>query len=291
MTQHTLEPIAIIGMSCRAAGIETLADLWEVVAGAQRRFTAVPPGRWHGMDPTGWPDPPRASLIDRPDRFDARFFGISPRMAAWMDPQHRMMLELAWHAVENAAIAPEALRDEPVAVFAGAFLTDYRERMSAVGRSDAAAFPGTLASFLANRVSYQFGWTGPSTVVDSACSSGLTALGLAVQGVPDGSRGCHQPDQLRSLHEQRPAQRSAVRLRCLGAVRARQGRLPPRRGWRVRAAAPAGRRARRRGPGARGHPGRGQRAQRARRRAHRNRCRLTGPAAAPYRSTCRLPGS
>ncbi len=181
-------PIAIVGMSCRAAGVDTLADLWHLLGKGEQRFADVPDGRWHGLDP-GVPltNPPRASLLERIDGFDARFFGISPRMAAWMDPQQRMMLELAWQAVENAGLDPDRLAGEPVGVFVGSFMSDYRERAAALGLADSAAFPGGLTAFSANRLSYQFGWTGPSMVVDSACSSSLSALGLAVQGLRDGS--------------------------------------------------------------------------------------------------------
>ncbi|MEU1056495.1 beta-ketoacyl synthase N-terminal-like domain-containing protein [Streptomyces sp. NPDC005876] len=188
MKDDDLVPIAIIGMSCRAAGVETPAALWDMLAKGERRFTPVPEGRWHGLDPgIELPAPPAASLLDRIDTFDARFFGIAPRMAAWMDPQHRMMLELAWHAVENAGIDPDSLDGEPVAVFVGSFMSDYRERINARGLADSAAFPGGMTAFSANRVSYQFGWTGPSMVIDSACSSSLTAVALAVQGLQHGA--------------------------------------------------------------------------------------------------------
>ncbi|MFJ8535830.1 beta-ketoacyl synthase N-terminal-like domain-containing protein [Streptomyces sp. NPDC093591] len=188
MKDDDLVPIAIIGMSCRAAGVETPAALWDMLAKGERRFMPVPEDRWHGLDPgIELPTPPAASLLDRIDTFDARFFGIAPRMAAWMDPQHRMMLELAWHAVENAGIDPDRLDGEPVAVFVGSFMSDYRERINARGLADSAAFPGGMTAFSANRVSYQFGWTGPSMVIDSACSSSLTALALAVQGLQHGA--------------------------------------------------------------------------------------------------------
>ncbi|HEY4456344.1 MAG TPA: beta-ketoacyl synthase N-terminal-like domain-containing protein [Pseudonocardiaceae bacterium] len=171
--------IAIIGMSCRTSGADTLGELWRLLRTAQRRFAAVPSGRWPGLDETTWPEP-RAALLDQIDRFDARLFGVSPRMAAWMDPQHRMALELAWQAVENAGYDPNALAGQRIGVWAGAFLTDYRERIAATGKADAAAFPGTLMAFTANRISYQFDWTGPSMVIDSACSSSLSALAAAV---------------------------------------------------------------------------------------------------------------
>ncbi|WP_256104205.1 polyketide synthase [Streptomyces sp. ODS05-4] len=188
MTDDDLAPIAIIGMSCRAAGVETPAALWDMLDKGERRFSPVPEDRWHGLDPgIDLPAPPAASLLERIDTFDARFFGIAPRMAAWLDPQARMMLELAQHAVENAGIDPDALSGEPVAVFVGQFMSDYRERINARGLADSAAFPGGMTAFSANRVSYQFGWTGPSMVIDSACSSSLSALGLAVQGLQHGA--------------------------------------------------------------------------------------------------------
>ncbi|MEV0702957.1 beta-ketoacyl synthase N-terminal-like domain-containing protein [Saccharopolyspora sp. NPDC050389] len=180
----TNDPIAIIGMSARAAGVETLAELWDMLRRGRRRFAPVPEDRWHGLEPgVELPNPPTASLLERIDTFDARFFGIAPRMAAWMDPQHRMMLELAWHAVENAGLDPDRLDGAPIGVFVGTFLSDYRERINASGLADGAAFPGGMTAFSANRVSYQFGWTGPSMVIDSACSSSLSALGIAVQGL------------------------------------------------------------------------------------------------------------
>jgi acyl transferase domain-containing protein len=181
-------PVAVIGMSCRTAGAETLTEFWDVVSRGERHLHDVPAGRWYGLDEqVAAANTPRAFLLDSIDGFDARFFGIAHRMAAFMDPQHRLMLELAWHAVENAGLDPQTLTGEPVAVFAGAFMSDYAERMTARGRrSDGAAFPGTMMAFLANRVSYQFGWTGPSMVIDSACSAGLSALGFAVQGLRAG---------------------------------------------------------------------------------------------------------
>ncbi|MEV8504785.1 beta-ketoacyl synthase N-terminal-like domain-containing protein [Actinoplanes sp. NPDC051475] len=185
MGDTTPPPVAVIGMSCRVAGAETPAELWRLVDAGERRFTEVPPGRWPGLD-RSLAATARAALLERIDDFDARFFGIAPRMAAWLDPQHRMLLELAQHAVENAGYDPVRLRDAPIAVFAGAFMSDYDQLINLAGRADSAALPGTLMAFLANRVSYQFAWTGPSLVIDSACSSGLAALGIAVRGLQAG---------------------------------------------------------------------------------------------------------
>ncbi|MET7878910.1 polyketide synthase [Micromonospora profundi] len=178
-------PIAVIGMACRAPGVDSLTDLWDMLLNREQRFVDVSADRWYGLDADVAPTP-RAGLMDDVDRFDARSFGISSRMAVWMDPQHRMLLELAWHALENAGLRADDLAREPVGVFVGAFISEYRDRMIALSRTDSAAFPGTLMTFLANRISHQFDWTGPSMVIDSACSSSLAALHLAAQGLASG---------------------------------------------------------------------------------------------------------
>lgn len=125
----------------------------------------------------------RAALLEDAAAFDAGFFRISRRMAAWMDPHQRVLLELTWHALEDAAIAPHTLRGTDVAVFAAAGMSDYRERMVAAGQVDGAALPGTLMTFVANRISHQFDWTGPSYVIDAACASGLSVLAPAMTGL------------------------------------------------------------------------------------------------------------
>ncbi|MEV5528822.1 polyketide synthase [Streptomyces prunicolor] len=181
------EPIAVIGLSCRTAGADDTDALWQLLRGERRLIGPVPPQRVPSVD-AGHVDaePLRAALLDDPAGFDAAFFGVSRRMAAWMDPHQRVLLELTWHALENAGIAPEQLHGAPVAVFAAAPMADYRERMVQADVVDSAAFPGTLITFTPNRISYQFDWTGPSYAVDSACSSGLSVLAPAVQGLRAG---------------------------------------------------------------------------------------------------------
>ncbi|MFJ2609789.1 MULTISPECIES: beta-ketoacyl synthase N-terminal-like domain-containing protein [unclassified Streptomyces] len=176
------EPIAVIGLSCRTAGADDAEALWQVLRGGRRLIGPVPEERVPSADA----GPLQAALLDDVAGFDAAFFGISRRMASWMDPHQRILLELTWHALENAAIAPERLRGSPVAVFAAAPMADYRERMIQADVVDSAAFPGTLNTFAANRISYQFDWTGPSYAIDSACSSGLSALAPAVHGLRTG---------------------------------------------------------------------------------------------------------
>jgi 3-oxoacyl-[acyl-carrier-protein] synthase II len=177
-------PVAIVGMASRTAASEDSKSLWDFISGCECAIKDVPPERLPRVDPgpvrTG---AVRAALLDDAAAFDAEFFHISRRMAAWMDPHQRVLLELTWHALEDAAIAPHALRGTDVAVFAAAGTSDYRELMVAADQVDGAAFPGTLMTFIANRISYQFDWTGPSYVIDAACASGLSVLAPAVAGL------------------------------------------------------------------------------------------------------------
>ncbi|MEU9349346.1 beta-ketoacyl synthase N-terminal-like domain-containing protein [Streptomyces sp. NPDC048278] len=177
-------PVAVIGMACRTSAGEDSRSLWDLLSRAECAIKDVPPERLPSIDPGPVAaEPMRAALLEDPAAFDAEFFRISRRMAAWMDPHQRTLLELTWHALEDAAIAPHTLCGTDVAVFAAAGMSDYRERMVAAGRVDGAALPGTLMAFVANRISHQFDWTGPSYVMDAACASGLSVLAPAMTGL------------------------------------------------------------------------------------------------------------
>ncbi|WP_424216144.1 polyketide synthase (plasmid) [Streptomyces sp. BI20] len=181
------EPVAVIGMACRTAGAEDVDGLWRVLASERREIGPVPEGRVPGVDSGPVRAGPfHAALLADPSGFDAEFFGISRRIAAWMDPHQRLLLELTWHALEDAALAPEDLAGLDVGVFAAAPMADFRERMVEARLVDSAAFPGTLTAFAANRMSHQFDWRGPSYALDSACSSGLSVLAPAVDALRAG---------------------------------------------------------------------------------------------------------
>jgi len=158
--------------------------LWNFLADSQCAIKDVPAERLPNVDPGFVPtEPMRAALLEDAAGFDADFFRISRRMAAWMDPHQRVLLELTWHALEDAAIAPRTLCGTDVGVFAAAGMSDYRERMVDAGMVDGSALPGTLMTFVANRISYHYDWTGPSYVVDAACASGLSVLAPAIAGL------------------------------------------------------------------------------------------------------------
>ena len=181
------EPIAVVGIGCRFPGgasspeafwelleagrdaVQPLAQRWALV-GAQPREN-VP--SWAGL------------LTEAVDRFDAAFFGISPREARALDPQHRLLLEVAWEAFEDAGIPPRSLEGSRTGVFVGAISTDYlriAERRPD-DELDAYTMTGNLLSIAAGRLSYTLGLQGPCLTLDTACSSSLVTAHLACRSL------------------------------------------------------------------------------------------------------------
>lgn len=120
--------------------------------------------------------------------FDAPFFNMNGREARITDPQQRILLETAWHALEDAALPPEALDRGATAVAVGAHACDYHQLALQSGIPvDAYWNAGVNMSLLANRLSFFFDLHGPSLTVNTACSSSLEALVLATSLIENGS--------------------------------------------------------------------------------------------------------
>jgi acyl transferase domain-containing protein len=189
------EPVAIVGAGLRfPGGVRDLAGLWELLRSARDAIAEIPRDRWdigafydEDADAPGKMFTRHGGFIDEADRFDAEFFGISPREAESMDPQQRILLETAWHAFEDAGIAPSALHGSQTGVFLGVCNNDYGRMLFAhPERIDPYFSPGNAGSVVAGRLSYFLGAHGPSIAVDTACSSSLVALHLAVQSLRTG---------------------------------------------------------------------------------------------------------
>ncbi len=190
------EPAAIVGLACRFPGADDPDAFWRLLAAGDDAITPVSESRWRLWEEYDRDirSNPRLALrhggfCGDIDRFDAAFFAISPREAAYLDPQQRWALELCWEALEDAGIPPDSLAGSRTGVFVGAIDNEYGRRMFSHGLEamvDAYSGTGGALSIIANRISYLLDLHGPSLTLDTACSSSLVALHLALASLRRG---------------------------------------------------------------------------------------------------------
>ncbi|MEM8805131.1 MAG: type I polyketide synthase [Cyanobacteria bacterium P01_G01_bin.38] len=185
-----MEPIAIVGMSCRFPGADSPESFWTLLRDGISAIDTVPADRWDVdayYDPEASPGTMSTRLggfISRADEFEPGFFGISPREVLHMDPQQRLMLEIAWEALEKAGIVPGELAGSATGVFIGCGNYDFGVRMARSYEDfDAHLGTGATVGIAANRLSYILNLRGPSLTVETACSSSLVAIHLACQSL------------------------------------------------------------------------------------------------------------
>ncbi|MET3130970.1 amino acid adenylation domain-containing protein [Oxalobacteraceae bacterium GrIS 1.11] len=192
-------PIAVIGMACRFPGAPDLAAFWQMLLdgreGIRRLDEAdlAAAGRAPELlDEAGFVA--AGGVIEDADCFDAGFFGLGPRDALTLDPQHRLALECAWHALEHAGYAG-ATADAAVGVFVGVGVNTYLrgalfpDGALPEGADAYHAMTGNDKDFAASRIAYHLDLKGPALAVQSACSSSLLALDLACQALRNGRAG------------------------------------------------------------------------------------------------------
>jgi acyl transferase domain-containing protein/acyl carrier protein len=188
------EPIAVIGMAGRFPGdAGDLPRFGKLLMEGADLIEEVPPERW---DIESYYDPdPQApgkmycrygAFLRDADKFDPKFFGITPREALSMDPQQRLVLETVWEAFENAGIAPSRMAGSRTGVFVGVTATEYARVLATAGSEvmmDPYFVSGNALNGIAGRVSYAFEIHGPSAAIDTACSSSLVAINFAIESL------------------------------------------------------------------------------------------------------------
>jgi acyl transferase domain-containing protein len=187
------EPIAIVGMACRLPGAPDLAALWSLLVEGRVGLRPVPLERYDvdrpdGADRRGRPLPREGGFLDDVTDFDHGLFRLSAREAMSMDPQHRLLLEVAWSALQDAGLSREAVYGARAAVYVGLFTSDFRERMLRAKELDLDVYfeIGTTRSSAAGRISHAFHLQGPAGAVDAACASSLLSVHLAAQSLWSG---------------------------------------------------------------------------------------------------------
>jgi len=184
--------IAVVGLAGRYPGARDVDELWALLSEGRSAVSKVPPERWDHdriYDPAGGPGrsvSAWAATIEGIDEFDALFFGIAPRDAEQMDPQQRIFLEVAYAALQDAGHTPRSLGRD-VGVYVGAMAADYALLSAAAALEGRGSYPYAERYQIANRVSHALDLTGPSVLIDTACSASGVALHEACEAIRRGA--------------------------------------------------------------------------------------------------------
>jgi polyketide synthase 5 len=195
LVETPASPIAVIGMGCRLpGGIDSPERLWQALLRGDDLVTEIPAERWDAeeyYDPepgvSGRSVSKWGAFLDDVAGFDPEFFEISEREATALDPQHRLLLETSWEAVEHAGLNPATVADSLTGVFVGLTHADYVLLAADARALDGPyGFAGSNFGLASGRIAYTLGVHGPAVTVDTACSSGLLAVHMACRSLHDG---------------------------------------------------------------------------------------------------------
>jgi acyl transferase domain-containing protein len=181
------EPIAVVGMSGRFPGARNVEEFWQnLCAGLECISTfSAQDLLADGVDPAIMTDPrhvSRGGVVPDADLFDAQFFGFSPREAEIIDPQQRLFLECAWEGLESAGHDPDRF-DGLIGVYGGCSFSTYALQLHSLNVPGLDFLLGNDKDYLATRTAYKLNLKGPALTVQTACSTSLVAVCLAVQAL------------------------------------------------------------------------------------------------------------
>lgn len=187
--------IAVVGIGCHFPGGEGLENFWRVLLHGENCTVQIPDDRfnlsqWYDPDESkaGKTYTAKAALINGLNEFDNKFFSITDSETINMDPQHKLLLQCTYRALEDAGIPMEKASGTRTGVFLGLMNRDFEltNVRSNPKHIDHTIGTGVAMSIAANRISYIFNFTGPSVSIDCACSSSLVALHFACQAIKQG---------------------------------------------------------------------------------------------------------
>ncbi|NYV77666.1 polyketide synthase, partial [Streptomyces sp. UH6] len=188
------EPVAIVGAACRFPGrARSLDSLWRLLMARRETVREVPAERWEQAELAGLPAQVAARLRygcfldDDVYAYEPEFFGINAQEAPWVDPEHRLLSEVVWEAIEHAGIPARRLSGTPTGMFFGVYQKDYMLRVQRpLEEVHAYAMYTGFDSIGPGRVGFMLDLRGPQVVVESACASGLVAVHSACQSLRSG---------------------------------------------------------------------------------------------------------
>ncbi|MFC4906981.1 type I polyketide synthase [Actinomadura gamaensis] len=192
-TEHVQVPVAIVGAACRApGGVTDVESLWDLLLDRRDAVAGCDlDARWPGdrrvvpADLAGTRAVHHGAFLDGIELFDPGFFGIPAKDGPSVDPQHRLLMETTWEALENAGIPPRSLAGSQTGLFVGISNTDYSRRFT-LDTVDIYHGISSTISGAPGRISYLLDVNGPSTAVDAACASSLVAVHLACRSLHTG---------------------------------------------------------------------------------------------------------
>lgn len=185
-------PLAIIGIGCRYPGVSNPEQLWQkLMAGeelvrpyAQSRFADLDAQYADARDGKGPLRTDRGGFLEDVAGFDSQFFEISPREAVYLDPQQRLLLEVAWEALEDAGQVRGKYDNSLTGVYVGLWTSEYEKRLyNSATERNLYSVTGCGRASASGRLSFAFGFEGPSVTVDTACSSSLVAIYMGCQAL------------------------------------------------------------------------------------------------------------